>query len=62
LTEESWIENYYTPMETRFESFLKRNNYSDLALQVVEENKFEIKLYLKYKDFYSYGFYIAKKG
>ena len=26
------------------------------------ENKFEIELYKKYKDYYSYGFYIARKN
>ncbi|MBN2662431.1 MAG: class I SAM-dependent methyltransferase [Bacteroidales bacterium] len=62
LAQDSWIENYYKPMEARFQQFLDRNNNSELAKKVVEENKSEIGLYLKYKDYYSYGFYIAKKN
>jgi SAM-dependent methyltransferase len=62
LGQDSWIENYYQPMKARFENFLKRNDNSELARKVVEENKKEIDLYQKYKDFYSYGFYVAKKN
>jgi SAM-dependent methyltransferase len=62
LNQDSWIENYYKPMEARFDAFLKRHNNSDPARKVVEEYKSEINLYLKYKDYYSYGFYIARKN
>ena len=62
LKEDSWIKNYYKPMEARFETFLERNNNSELARKVVKENKAEIELYQNYKDYYSYGFYIAKKN
>ena len=62
LTQNSWIENYYKPMEVRFETFLERNNNSDLARKVAGENKSDIELYQKYKDYYSYGFYIARKN
>lgn len=61
LSQDSWIETYYKPMETRFENFLERNNNSELARKVVEDNKAEIDLYQKFKDYYSYGFYIARK-
>ena len=49
-------------MEERFETFLERNSNSELARKVVKENKAEMQLYQKYKDYYSYGFYIAKKN
>lgn len=61
LTQDSWIENYYNPMEVRFENFLKRNGNSELAKKVVKDYKAEIDLYMKFMDYYSYGFYIAKK-
>ncbi len=57
----SWIDNYYAPMEQRFDSFLNRHNYSEAAQKIVNNEIEEIRLYKKYKDFYSYGFYIAKK-
>lgn len=62
LGQDSWMENYYKPMEAKFEAFLERNNNSDLAKKVVEEHKNEIDLYQKYKDYYSYGFYVARKN
>jgi cyclopropane fatty-acyl-phospholipid synthase-like methyltransferase len=62
LNQNSWIEHYYQPLEARFQPFLERNNHSELARKVVEEHKDEIDLYLKYKDYYSYGFYVARKN
>lgn len=62
LSQDSWLETYYKPMEARFETFLKRNGNSELARKVVEENQAEIDLYQKFKDYYSYGFYIARKN
>lgn len=62
LSPNSWIETYYKPMQARFENFLKRNNNSELAKKVVDDHQAEIDLFLKFKDYYSYGFYIAKKN
>ena len=62
LSQDSWIETYYKPIQSRFENFLKRNNNSELARKVVEDNQAEIDLYQKFKDYYSYGFYIARKN
>jgi ubiquinone/menaquinone biosynthesis C-methylase UbiE len=61
LSQDSWIETYYKPMQARFENFLNRNGNSELARKVVEDNQAEIDLYQKFKDYYSYGFYIARK-
>jgi cyclopropane fatty-acyl-phospholipid synthase-like methyltransferase len=61
LSEDSWIENYYKPLESQFGHFLKRNENSDLAKKVVRDYRSEIELYMKYKEYYSYGFFIAKK-
>jgi len=62
LNQESWLENYYEPMKARFEIFLKRNGNSELARKVVDDSQSEIDLYQKFKDYYSYGFYIARKN
>jgi len=62
LSQDSWIENYYKPMEARFETFINRNNNSGLAKKVVDDNKAEIDMYQKFKKYYSYGFYIARKN
>jgi len=62
LKQDSWIENYYGPMEEQFSTFLKRHNNSEKAKAVVKEYRTEIEDYQKYKDYYSYGFYIARKN
>jgi len=61
LSPDSWIENYYKPLQSKFEGFLKRNNYSALARKIVADSQAEIELYQKFKDYYSYGFYLARK-
>ncbi|MCD4793826.1 MAG: class I SAM-dependent methyltransferase [Bacteroidales bacterium] len=61
LSKNSWIDNYYKPLEKRFSAFLEKHNNSEMAKNIVEEQKEEIRKYKKYKDYYSYGFYIAKK-
>ena len=57
----SWIQMYYQPMERSFDQFLQRHNHSVMANKVVESYREEIRMYQKYKAYYSYGFYIAKK-
>lgn len=61
LSENSWIETYYKPLQARFKNFLNRNHNSDLAKKVVDDNQAEIDLYKKFKNYYSYGFYVARK-
>lgn len=61
LPQSSWLENYYKPIEARFSDFLKRHDHSEAAKKIVENEKKEIQIYKKYKEYLSYGFYIAKK-
>jgi len=61
LAQSSWIENFYKPMKLRFSPFLERHHNSESAQKLIDEQKEEINTYLKYKDYYSYGFYIARK-
>lgn len=61
LSQKSWLDNYYKPMEQRFPSFLEKHNNSEMARKIIEEHKEEIRTYEKYKDYYGYGFYVAKK-
>jgi ubiquinone/menaquinone biosynthesis C-methylase UbiE len=56
-----WLENYYKPMENRFPDFLQRHRQSEQAHAIVKAEKEEIAIYEKYKSYYSYGFYIARK-
>lgn len=61
LKQDSWIKNYYEPMNEQFPVFLNRHNHSKAARKIVKEYKNEIKHYRTYKEYYSYGFYIARK-
>ena len=55
-----WTDNYYTPLQERFPTFLSEQKNSDAAKQLVETEKAEIALYEKFSDYYSYGFFIAR--
>ena len=61
LPEHCWLENYYRPMQNSFKDFLNRNAQSEEARAIVEAETREIELYEKYKTYYSYGVYIARK-
>lgn len=61
LPQSNWLDNYYNPIESRFSDFLKKYDYSENAKKIVACTKEEIRLYKKYKEYLSYGFYIAKK-
>ena len=61
LPASSWIENYYKPTDARIAAFLERHAGEQEADELVEMEREEAELYLQYQDFFSYGFYIARK-
>jgi SAM-dependent methyltransferase len=61
LPEHCWLENYYRPLQNRFEDFLKRHDNRAAARAIVEAENQEIELYEQYKAHYSYGVYIARR-
>lgn len=61
LPEHCWLENYYMPLQNSFRAFLERNGNSDKAQAVVDAESLEIELYKKYRQYFGYGFYIARK-
>lgn len=60
LPQQCWTENYYNPIEARFEEFLKKNKSAE-AEAIVAAERAEIDLYTRFHKFYSYGFYVARK-
>lgn len=56
-----WLENYYVPLETRFEEFLARHGHSAAAASVVAGERDEIELYRRYSQYFGYGVYVAAK-
>ena len=61
LPESCWLENYYGPLQDRFDAFLETEGNSDIAQSIITREKEEIQLYENYKKYFSYGFYIAQK-
>lgn len=56
-----WLENFYDLVEAAVDPFLIQQNNSEEAKQFIESQVTEINLYKKYKDYYSYVFYIGQK-
>jgi ubiquinone/menaquinone biosynthesis C-methylase UbiE len=61
LPPECWIDNYYSHLQSGYESFLERNKDNDLAKEVVKYDSFEMGLYQMYNKYYGYGVYVAQK-
>lgn len=61
LPEYCWTDNFYTPLISVQENFLKKYNGNKTVEKFVEMECHEAELYKKYKDYYGYVFYIGKK-
>lgn len=61
LSPESWLKTYFGPMENRYQPFLERHQYSEAARQVVAQQQEEIRIYKQNQEYFSYGFYIARR-
>ena len=61
LPENCWTEHFYEPQIPAQESFLKKHAGNKTAEELVANERHEAELYLKYKEFYGYVFYIGKK-
>ena len=60
LDEKAFWDPYYTPLENRLRIMRKKYVDNKEALAMFKELQFEIDLYRKYSDFYSYTFYVMK--
>ena len=56
-----WLDTYYRPMQARFADFLARHGHSAAAAALVKAERAEIDLYERYADYFSYGFYVARR-
>ncbi|MGB5135797.1 MAG: class I SAM-dependent methyltransferase [Prochlorococcaceae cyanobacterium] len=61
LPERCWLDEYFSPLQSRLAAFRSRNGDTDAVRVIINAEKREIALYEQYKAFYSYGFYIARK-
>lgn len=61
LPSSNWLENYYEPTEQLIPAFLERHAGRPEALRVVEMQRHEADLYVRYAAWFSYGFYVARR-
>ena len=61
LPENCWTEHYYAPQVPVQEMFLHQYPGNEAAAELVASLRHEEELYRRYKEFYGYVFYIAKK-
>lgn len=56
-----WTEHFYEPQTAVQRAFLEENADNPAAVAFIENQRYEMDLYYKYKAFYGYVFYIGKK-
>ena len=61
LPEKCWTDNYFVPREAADKALLEKYAGNKTVEAYIENNKFEVELYSKYKQYYGYVFYIGKK-
>ncbi len=61
LPESCWTDSYFTPQKARQVEFLKAHKGNKIAEDMIAFLRREAELYLKYKQYYGYVFYIGKK-
>lgn len=61
IPEYCWLDNYYRPLQQHFTTFLDHHRGEKLAKKIIDNEKKEIAMYERYKEYFGYGFYIAQK-
>lgn len=61
LPDYCWLDNYYIPLLNSHKDFIEKFGNNENTRMIVEKDIQEAEFYKKYKNYYSYGFYIAQK-
>lgn len=61
LPEECWTDHFFNQMPEAIDRLLEQYAHSEKARQFIESQKAEHELYMEYKDYYSYVFYIGQR-
>ena len=61
LPEKCWIDNYFIPREAAEKALLEKYAGNETVAAYIKDDKYEVELYSKYKQYYGYVFYIGKK-
>ena len=61
LPDYCWIENFYLPQLQVQEEFLKKYPENSTVERFIEMERHEQDLFMKYREYYGYVFYIGRK-
>ena len=61
LPEKCWTDNYFVPREAADKALMDKHTGNKTVEAYIEDDKYEVELYSKYKQYYGYVFYIGKK-
>jgi ubiquinone/menaquinone biosynthesis C-methylase UbiE len=61
LPEKCWTDNYFAPREAAEKVLLEKYTGNKIVEDYIKNNKYEVELYSKYKQYYGYVFYIGEK-
>lgn len=62
LPASSWVNNYYYPLSLNVARLRKKYRHEPDKLKVVESIQYEIDIFYKYSEYYSYKFFVAKSN
>jgi len=61
LPEKCWTDNYFIPREAAGKALLEKYPGNKDVEAYIENDKYEVELYSRYKQYYGYVFYIGKR-
>jgi ubiquinone/menaquinone biosynthesis C-methylase UbiE len=60
LPDSSWWADYYDPLTKRLDAVARRYAHSQVAMEVIAEERREMDIFRKYSDYYGYAFYVMQ--
>jgi hypothetical protein len=61
LPERCWLDNYYRPLQARFDAVIVTQGHSAVAMDLVAAEQRELALYERFSSYVSYGFFVARR-
>ncbi|MDP4237948.1 MAG: class I SAM-dependent methyltransferase [Bacteroidota bacterium] len=61
LPENCWTEHFYVPLVTVQEAFLRKYAGNKTVEELIANQRHEVQIYNRYKEYYGYVFYIGRK-
>lgn len=61
MPETCWTDHYFIPREATLKALLEKYDGNETVKAFVAENRYEVELFSKYRQYYGYVFYIGRK-